>query len=86
MSTSTEVRAAIYKLLHEIAPNKAPLDNTANDDTPTDEFLDSFDTFSLIQDLEAKFEIEVADDDFSSDNLGSITRIVQFVQNKQASR
>ena len=85
MTTSAEIRTAVYHLLAEVLPSRAPVDNIANDETPTDEFMDSFDTFTFIQELESKFNIEVADHDVSSDNLGSVARIVQFVQNKLAS-
>ena len=83
MNTPVEIRAAVYHIVHEIALDTAPNDDQANDDLPTDTYLDSFDTFTLIQDLEATFNIDVADEEVSSDNLGSIANIVRFVQTKR---
>lgn len=82
MKIEEELRNFISKTFHPREdPNKLRYDDLL--DTGT---LDSLAVLQLIAHLEKTYGIQVGNDEIIAENIGSITRVVEFVKRKQDNR
>jgi acyl carrier protein len=81
METVAEIEEQVKRIiLRSFLPETAPEALGSSDDLFA--LLDSLQVLRLVQHLEAKFGIQVTDDELTADNLGSVEKMAAFVARK----
>jgi len=82
MTTSDAIRQKIQDLARDLGRSPRPV--TDDDVLPQTGLLDSAAILELILWVETEYDIEVPQEDFTLDNLGSIRQIVAYIDSRRA--
>ena len=82
MNTAERIRERVYEAARELGRPPRPV--TDDEILPETGLLDSAGILELVLWVETEFDIEIPQDDFTLDNLGSIRRMVSYIESRKA--
>ena len=82
MNKAERIRERVYQAARELGRPPRPV--TDDEILPETALLDSAGILELVLWVETEFDIEVPQDDFTLDNLGSIRRMVSYIESRKA--
>jgi D-alanine--poly(phosphoribitol) ligase subunit 2 len=81
MNTTDAIRAKVQELSRQLGRNPRPISD--DEIIPETGLLDSASILELIMWLETEYDVEIDGTEFNLDNLGSIRRIVAYLESKK---
>ena len=83
MNTVDAIRNKVQQLATELGRKPRPIGD--DEIIPETGMLDSASILELVMWLETEYDIEIEQEDFNLENLGSIRRIVAYLESRQPS-
>lgn len=81
MNTAEAIRQKVSETAKQLGRNPRPV--TDDEILPETGLLDSAGILELVLWVETEFDIEIPQEDFTLDNLGSIRRMVSYIESRR---